>query len=575
MNMKIYTLLFAFLFVVPIYAQKKSAPKTTFDLPTDSTATKSLPEKKVESEEPELELPEVLILGKDSYRREAGNKKTIPESPTLMQPDSPYDPVTTWFRKQAQKPQAGTGSEKTTQRTWSALKGGSYTTILADIGHWQEFSQGAFQVHGNFNRSAGQYKNSQYSRGALDGQLEVTLSPQATGLVEGSYALNQYGLHNVGYFSNSGLRTASTGQFSSDLLFTPNSFSEGRIGFSVHNLSLQSDTSDTKINVTDDFWYNAHFDYIAHLGKTQIRATGKFLRESFETRNDTSALKSSFGDIGAEVIHPFTRSISAALGAAYQSTTSDTSSAKARVAPFARINFMPSNVFGLSALISTGYQYNTFRQWWEHNKYMTHQVPLKPEEKNLGIHVKADLMLTEQLKLQAGFQRDWMKRIYIWQLNTAENDNAASATNLFDLMKLKARLTEMSIGAMFEIDKKTRVEASFITYGDKVDKDLFSSPMGRLTYRPEFRVPVRARFELGQGVHLESTLDVVGKRRKDITSLETLPPYALMHAELSKQFGQYVTALVSVHNLFDTEYVLWEHYKETGIQILAGVRAQF
>lgn len=575
MNMKNFIPFFALLFVLPVYSQKKSAPKTSFDLPTDSTATKSAPEKKVESKEPELELPDVLILGKDSYRRKTGNKKTIPESPALMQPDSPYDPVTTWFRKQAEKPQAGPRSDRATRRTWSGLKGGSFTTILADIGHWQKFSDGSFRAHGHFNRSTGQFKNSQFSRGALDGQIEVNLSPQATSLIEGSYALDQYGLHDVGYFSNSGLRTATTGQFSGDLLFTPNSFSEGRIGFSVHNLSLQSDTSDTKINVTDDFWYNAHFDYIAHLGKTQVCATGHFLRESFETRNDTSALKNSFGEIGAEVIHPFTRSISAALGARYQSTTTDTLSTKARLAPFARVNFMPSNGFGVSALVSTGYRYNTFFQWWNQNKYLAHRVRLKPEEKNLGVQVKADLMITEKLKLQARFQREWMNRLYIWQLNAPENDNIGATTNLFELIKLDARLTEMSIGAMFEIDEKTRVEASFITFGDRVEENFVSSPIGRITYRPEFRIPVRARFKLGQGLHLESSLDIMGKRRKNITTLDSLPPFALMHAELSKQFSKHVTALVSVHNLFDAEYVLWEHYKETGIQMLAGVRAQF
>ena len=160
-----------------LWAQKNTAPKTRFDLPSDSSHTVRQSEKKA-TQSPRLELPDVIILGQDRYQRRISDKVTQAQSPTLLQPGSPYDPITKWFTLESEKPQVYADTSRITRRIWGRLWGGSYSRALLNGGYWQQYNQKvSLQVNTELDRSAGQYSNSQYRYFMISGQGDYRLNP--------------------------------------------------------------------------------------------------------------------------------------------------------------------------------------------------------------------------------------------------------------------------------------------------------------------------------------------------------------------------------------------------------------
>jgi outer membrane receptor protein involved in Fe transport len=59
-----------------------------------------------------------------------------------------------------------------------------------------------------------------------------------------------------------------------------------------------------------------------------------------------------------------------------------------------------------------------------------------------------------------------------------------------------------------------------------------------------------------------------------LNSKQRLPAFAVLQASLTKEFDHFA-ALVTIKNLLDTDYVIWENYPETGLTAMAGIMAKF
>jgi outer membrane receptor protein involved in Fe transport len=123
------------------------------------------------------------------------------------------------------------------------------------------------------------------------------------------------------------------------------------------------------------------------------------------------------------------------------------------------------------------------------------------------------------------------------------------------------------------------LQASYIDYADVIpdvkDSLQAGANLSRLPYRPDFRLPIRASIQLLPQMNLTLTADVFGKRRKSLLHNATMPTYSLFHIDLKYDVLDNITALLSVRNLLDANYSVWEGYDEPGILVLGGVRAQF
>jgi hypothetical protein len=560
---KLFSAALVFFLVNYVSAQQKvTPPPTKITLPSDTTTVK----KRVGVKDSQLELPDVLILGKDLATRVVGNKKQITaDSPTIIRPGSSYEPLSTWFTGEAFKPRLETESWVNDRMSWVSLQGGGYSTINADAGHWQKIGLGGYRINGWFERSSGQFPNSQYSQGGLMGKINYALAPQVTGMTNVHYSLYKRGLHGAALRDM--VRSGSIGGFGADLQYDINRLSDGNVGFEISNASMKSDTSSLRYDASDDFWYRLNGDYTISLSAVQFTLAGRYLRDAFKLRDDSTTTKSALGDIVLETHAQFSHKLSAVLGLMYQFADSDSLSQENRFSPFGRFNYMPSDRFGITLSATTGYQLKTFSQWWQNNPYLAHRVPQHISETRVGVSADCDYEILENFKVQVGLSRYWMNNMFYWQMNPH--------TQLVDLLSLeKPELTEIRIGMIAEVNDYTRLQVYFISYSDKLDDEDIQSTGYGIPYRPEYRIPIRAAIRLLTDMHLVLAADIIGKRRIRIDEKKTLDPYGLMQITLAKNFGRNYSALVTVRNLLDSEYERWEHYPETGVHVLLGVRAK-
>ena len=558
----------SFACALALHAQK-TTPTTEFTLPSDTTRTAPA-ENKPEPREPQLELPDVLIWGKDQYHRRVDHKKAIaPDSPLLPQHQAAYEPMSIWFKKSAEKPHIETVDSLKIQQAWAKIMGGSYYTVIGDGGYWRKLEQGDVLGTAWFDRSEGQFANTKYAQGGLTGKVSYDVNPQTMAI--GRAGLQQFtrGMHTTAFGFPNAVRSGQMGSLIADLRYDINSLSDGNIGFELGGMSMTTDTTNTAIDKTDNFYYQVHFDYTAQFKKTQLTATGQYTRETLESQRDSLTQKSGFGSVGIELSQPLSSLFSAAVAADFQSFTLDTLEAQTRVSPRARLNFTPSSSVGLSLRLSTGFHYNTFMDYWDQNSYLAHAIPRQPVEETFSFRLNGDVQLTDLIKFQGSFSRRWLESAYYWQ--------ADSLTGLINLKSLDgAKLTEIHLGVVAQLNERTRLQVDFIEYSDTISEDdsLFSN-LNRIPYRSDFRLPIRASVQLLPDMYLTVTADILGERRKNLYTTDTFPSIGLFHLDVTKDFGENVMAILSVRNLLDTKYSMWEGYPEMGVRVLGGVRARF
>ena len=566
---KIFFLIVLTFYYASGFAQK-STPETIITTPSDTTKPKPPTEVKPEPESPKIELPDVLILGKDQYHRTVKEKKELtPETPALMQRETSYEPPSAWFSAEDSKPQLTEDDSLIVRQIWGKVRGGTYYTVEGDGGYWQKLPQGDVLGTVWFDRSEGQFANTKYAQGGLSGKFSYDAAPNAVTIARAEYNRYGRGLHSS-FNTDNAVRTAGTGLFAVDLQYDINKLSDGNIGAEIGGLSMASDSSGANIDRTDNMYYDLHFDYTTQIKKTQLTARGRYVRETLESKLDSTSTKSIFSTLGVELLQPISNLVTAAFGADYHIFHQDTLYSRSRLSPYARINIMPGDQIGISLHVSTGLKYDTFVQNWEHNYYLSHSLPLLPSEERLGLSVKGDVKITDKIKFQGSYSQSWMGDMYFWQADTL---NGLLALNPID----KADLGEIQLGVTAKVSDKTHVQISYIDYSDEISgtEESSLSNLNRLPYRADFRMPVRASIQLLPELNLTLTADVVGDRKKHINQNKTLPAYGLIHADLTAKVTDNISALLSVRNLLDANYVIWENFPEMGVVILGGVRARF
>ncbi|MBN1561733.1 TonB-dependent receptor [candidate division KSB1 bacterium] len=551
---------------------QKSTPRTDITVPSD-TARVQLPEKKPDARDPRLQLPDVLILGKDQYHRTVKNKKELtPESPTLIRQQAAYEAMSTWFKRQDDKPTLAGMDSLSIRQTWLKLQGGSFLTFAGDAGYWQRLKQGDAAAYAWFDRSEGQFHNSKYGEGGLVGKFKYAAAPNAMAIFHGEYIRYGRGLHTAGFGVDNAARQGGAGLFAADLQYDVNKLSDGNLGVEFGGIAMTSDTSGARIDKSDDFYYDIHFDYTTQYKKTQLKGKGQYIRETLETLSDSSRIQSGFGAIGFEIQQPLSSYFSAAIGVDAQLFSRDSTATKSRLSPYGRLNFIPSAHVGLSLEVTTGFKSSTFREFWQDNPYIAHRLPQQPVDENFAFRLRGDIEITKHIKFRGGFGRQWMRQLFYWQSDTQ--------TGLFRLDPVAdTKLSEIELGLVAEINEKTRLQASFIDYSDRIpaaaDSASSDANLNRVPYRPDFRIPIRASIQLLPQMNLTLAADVVGARKKNISTDDTLPTYALFHADLSYEVLKNLSALLSVRNLLDAKYAVWDGYPETGIILLGGIRTRF
>lgn len=555
--------------VLPLFGQQKvQPPPTRMTLPSDTVQmTTTQQSTTAESEKPELELPEVLIQGTDRIVRLKSEKETVvPDNPTLVKPQTPPQIINSWFTLQSTKPQYQTGGPVIHNSTWGHLQGGSYASFAGDLGHWQEL--GRLRLHGRgwLDRSTGQYLNSQHSWGGLDLESDYHMSNKLTTSLQGEYRQSNLGLQEAALLGET--RSGGSGTLEAGLGYdlAKNTTAHARLHFGTTRLT--SDTNATNLDRTNDSWYEASGEVVSQILGLQLGAQGRYLGENLRQSQTSLKKTASFGEAGLESLFPISAAVSAGMGVNYHMVKVDSAQAVNRFSPYGRINIVPGNWLGISATVYSGYNYETFTKRWQDNPYVSHLLPLRPEETSLGTKASVDFQMTEALGFHAGFNYAEMTTLYYWQQDPATGYFTQQNTG-------DVRLLEFQGGTTWQPGDWLELQASVATYAASFPDTSALAAYSYLPYRPQIRVPVQAILHLPSKFQLTMEGEIMGPREIDFSGGATLPGYDLLNATISRDFGQKFTVSLSATNLFNESYVDWEQYFQPGIRVFLGVKAKF
>lgn len=548
--------------------QRVTPPPSRMGVPSDTIQTST-----VESSEqatpsrPQLELPEVLIQGENRRTYISTNKESVvQETPVLLKPEAPSQVISTWFQLQESKPPIEVSTPDVLRSIWGDIQGGSNATFLGNLGYWQEFDQITLHGQGWFDRSDGQYTNSQYTEGGGSINLDYRATENFLGSVNGGYQRHALGMYGAAHPDIS--RDVTSLDAGGDLQYRLSENATTNISVNTVQTQLQSDSGTVMLNKTNDAWYKVDGELLSQLWGMQFGISGNLLYESLKTQRESGFAESTFGEVGLETLFPISGALSAKIGVKYQALRKENNNTFHYIAPYSRINFTPGNNIGFSVAFNTGYEYSTYSQFWKGNPYIAHTVLLVPNEIEWGTEVFADVQLAPGFIIHGRIYHSRNKVLQYWhQVDSTNSFNRLQASDV--------RLTEMQAGIEWQLGEVINLRGTLETYTAQYPSDSPYAGVHYIPYRPWVRLPVQVTIALPSNFELSFDGVISDKRYVDYASLKKLPGYGQVSGTISRTFGEKYTVSLTGRNLLNTNYEIWEHYPEPGIQIFLGFRAKF
>ena len=550
-----YAPLIVTLMVIYAAAQERPLPPTRITLPSDTLAARRAPAK-LEADSSRIELPDVVVLGQDRSVRQVESKRgSRDDQPRLIRPD--YESFSIFSRRDNSRPLLRDAAAARERLIWAGASAGSFSALVANGGYSGKFPWGSARFSGWFDRADGPYDNSQHADGGLFATATTPLRPQLHGRAQAEQNWLSRGLHGAVHPDLT--RSARQSSVQGEAQFAIDPLSSARAGLQLGGASVTSDTSGRKWQHSSDFVAGVHGDYIRQMGRHTLRAAAVYNRDSFSAVTDSLDAVVTFREIRAELQTSLLSSVQLTTGLGYQNCKTG------RLAPSLRLAYIPNNHWGLSLAAWAGLRYSSYNDRLSENPYSSHSLSLAADDSPLSLQLRADYRLAGTMLFQAGLFHGRYDLLNYWQRD--------AVTGLIDLQQVKeVRLTEMQVSGRIGLRHDMMLHGEILFNNDQLKRAVSSGDENRIPYRPDFRARASLAMPLSWQLQLTAETEIIGQRRRGLDRAGRLPAYALLNAALRRTFGKQFSANLSVRNLLDRDYVVWEGYDEPGIQIMAGIR---
>ncbi|MBS1271853.1 MAG: hypothetical protein MAGBODY4_00985 [Candidatus Marinimicrobia bacterium] len=548
------------------YAQEEKAtpPPTRLEMPEDTTVTAETTQK-VELQKPELELPEVLVLGAERNIEVTGEKQSIvPESPSLVKPDAPSEFVSTWFRRQAQKPSISRDVYNVGEYAWSRLDVGNGIAVRGNAGYWRRLPNGTLTGQGWGEYDAGDYENNSRTNGGLRAQSYFEfgegLSAELTGEMQGE----RFGLYQI--LDSSATRNTAQGILRTQIQFDHPDEGKTQFVIGLQGLAMQSDTAETQYHETSNRTLNVRGKYSNALKEIPFSFTAAILRDNLSNSTISDPLVNTLNRVGLESRFTFSNAWTSTFGLQYETFSNDSVNTLHRFSPWGKLNYIPVNYLGFSLSVTTGYQYQPFSERVQDNKYIDHRVLPRPDRLRFGSRFALDLQLTNSIALQGKLRYSNYQVMQYWMRN---------ATGLFVLVsESDVEIIKVRIGANMQVTGWLQLipslEAYTVNYGDDNLQDIDYIP-----YNSRMEMPVIAEIDLGSLGQGGVELRYVGVRQTTVSGSGELDPYLDINGEFQRTLNEQFTVFIRGENLLNRQYSHWQGIPANGLRILLGAKATF
>ena len=540
--------------------------QTTKKTPPDTTK-KSVEKLQPKDEKPKLELPDVLIYGTDRSVRKSGDKLDRSyDDAKLVAPISDYQPLTENLKFENQKGYFEYQKKGIDSRTVVQLNAGRFQQFNIEAGQWRETENYNYSVFGKYDRSDGQYDNSQHYQGLINGQFGIRLSPNFVISSQGDYRLSDYGLYGAPVADLH--RNKSGGKAKIDALWSLTAEQSA-------DLSVYFQQNNCKDDDGND--YNSKLEQrtigLVSLYQTKYRSIPIFIRGLYEyqklnqvtneTINTQNYLQlkswSSFKIKKYFIIKP---------GIQFENLDVNDSLSKYLVSPEIEIIAMPVPKVGLLLKGTRGFSPINYADLCEKSPFLSYKMNFVPMKKDLELKLGIEYNPTSRVSLSGEIIRQNWKNYAYWSRDTG--------IGLFKLNSInKATLTALNFQSSFTLSSKINFDAGIQIHFDEIKDDSVANNNNRVPYLERFRIPFNFEYKFDKATQALLTFQWISPRYANLDKDVKLASFGLLSVYLEKQLIKNISVFIEGNNLLNQKYEYWQGFPGMGFYFEVGFKGNW
>lgn len=547
--------------------KKPKAPPKKMTIPADSLQQPTGQEKQKKAPaapqpDERLQLPEVLIYGKDASRRVAGKKITIsPDRPELVTPEAMYEPLNVEELQKGQREEPTPADEQKNRQVELMAFGGQFDQFGAQARYWQRLSGKDFGVDLQYARTYGQYVNSTKELGHLQAQFGLMASEHTEWRFTGVLTKGRWGLYGAAEpqtdRDNTGVGLGVRANYQPESDFTA-------------DLSLDIDFQSFADKLADTTRFEADL--------FQFRAGAK-IQKSFES-SDVSLEFTSLSDRWTAQPGEQSRSwqryravwgampwrwLSVQIAPGVTVARQD-SVRESRFSPQVKAVLSLKKSMVATAQFQKGWMYIPWDERLASNGYLSLNTINTIQDVRWAFSSELNWAVGKSTVLRAMLER---KRVH--GLLYFERDSLGT----FTANTLDAELGRFAIGLDVQLSSQFSLSVTWNALDDRVRSgDRFLAVLD-IPYRPELEVPVMLTYRPNDAWQIDVQALWVGARKVKLARTETLPAYVDVGTQVRWRFGGHTSIFVQIKNLLDENYAVWQGYRELGLHLMAGLQAKW
>ncbi len=533
---------------------------------TPDTTKKSLQKLQPKEEKPKLELPDVLIYGTNRSLRQAGDKlDRLYDDARLVTPIINYQPLIDDLKLDNEKGHYKSQQKHIGSRTFVQFDAGRYQQFNIEAGQWRETDIYNYSLSGKYDRSNGQYDNSQYYQGLIKAQLGIHVTPNFVISSQGNFRVSDYGLYGSRVPDLHRKKSGGKAKIDAQWSIT----SEQSVDFSVyfqHN------------NCNDDAGHDyssklkqRNFGLIS-LYQTKYRSTPIFFRGLYEYQNlDQISIDSvntqNYFQLKSWTSFKIKKSFIIKPGLQFENLDVNDSLSKYLVTPEIEIILIPIPKIGILLKASREYSPVIYSDLLEKNPFFSHRTTFIPMKKELDLRIGVEYNPISRVSLSGEMIRQNWNNYGFWSRDTG--------IGLFQLNSIdKVTLITLNFQSRFILSSHINFETGIQINVDSVDDDSLANNTN-IPYLESFRIPFNFEYKIDNSVHALLSCQWISTRYADLSNDTKLSSLSLLSLYIEKQLIKNIAVFVEGKNLLNQQYELWQDFTCMGIYFEAGLKGSW
>ncbi len=519
------------------------------------------------SEPAPLELPDVLIYGSDRSLRISGDKLTQPwDDAKAIAPRISYQPLTDNSELANRKNHVQSSTRAIRSRTLAQIDVGRFQKFNIVAGHWQEIRDYHFGFHGTYNRSSGQYPNSQFAQGALHAQFGFPIQPQISFASEVDWHRANYGLY--GSIVDRLHRTKTGGALKLGSQWTIDTNRSAAFDFTYQQTNYRDRNGDSYDRnglqrhielggIYQTLYWGIPAQWRAGYQFQMLRPDGT---DSINTKN--------YFYLGATCSYTIKHYVTIQPSLLFENLDVNDSLSAYQLWPSLELVAMPMSQLGLRLKFSKELSPYNYAELIEKNPFLSLQTMFVPMRNELELRLGAEFVPAPKLSLTAELIRQNWRSFGYWARDAESGLMQLGAID-------RVRLTTLKAQGRFRASPRAIIDAGVQLQFEKIHHDSTAHFGDRIPYLERLRVPLNCEYQIDHSTKAQLSLTVTSPRYADRTNIKKLAGLVLVSGRCDKQVLKHIAAYAEINNLFNQKYQLWENYPGLGFYVEIGLKGNW